>query len=57
MVDVLKEECELVMYLKLLKHKLTQAEMSKLENLISEYGEEQYYQGVYTENINNNNSI
>jgi hypothetical protein len=42
--DVPKAECELVMYIKLLASKLTQREVTKLEKLIDEFGDERYYE-------------
>ena len=41
-IDVPKSECELVMYLKQIKHKLSQNEMLHLVKLIEEFGSEKY---------------
>lgn len=50
--EIPKAECELVMYLKLLKSKLNQAELTRLEELISAYGDERYYEANLDASMN-----
>jgi len=44
--DLLPSEVEVILYLKCLKHKLNEKEINKLSELISNFGDEKYFEGA-----------
>lgn len=52
-VDIVKEEVNLIMYLNMIKHKLTETEVRKLKDLIEDYGQMKYSEGSSDEAMSN----
>ena len=56
-VNIPIAECELIMYLNLIKHNLNQAEMESIKKLIEKFGEEKHDAGRQYENDCNNEDL